>query len=292
MVVLVLGSGGLLGSVIVRKCLDETLDVVGTYHSEPPDFDISLEQLDVRNGERFRKLVQKHQPSVVINCAALTDVDECERSPEKANTINGEAPESLSQICSRTETTFVQISTDYVFSGDHRSPYNESEAIDPRQVYGESKLKGERNALESNDKTIVLRLSFLYGRRGDTSDLTGFPAWVSNQISTGKVPLVGDQQVTPTRAGNAAEVVLESIRKGSRGIYHVACRTCTTPYDFGKIICNQMNARDVQLQRVEQSSLDRRATRPEYTCLDVNKVERELDRPQPTLEEDIKVLDL
>ena len=292
MTVLVLGAGGLLGSAVVRKGLDRSLNVVGTYHSNAPAFKIPLEQLDIRQTVAFESLLDQYDPDAVINCAALTDVDSCESKSETAFEINGEAPGDLAYSCAGHSVTFVQISTDYVFDGTATTPYDETEPTGPIQVYGESKLAGEESVQDTDGDNLLTRLSFVYGIRGDTNEPVGFPAWVHEMLEAGdETPLFVDQHLTPTRAGQAAETILDLLENQATGTYHIASRSCVSPYVFGNKIAQLLNADDTLIQESKQSDIDRAADRPTYTCLDVTAVEDELGRRQPTLEKDLRAIE-
>jgi dTDP-4-dehydrorhamnose reductase len=291
MTVLVVGAGGLLGSALTRTCLDRSRTVVGTYHSTQPSFDIPLIQHDIRDSAKFESILADHHPDAVVNCAALTDVDGCEAQTDAAAEINGTAPGELATVCAEQDIPFVHISTDYVFDGNSETPYDETATPNPIQEYGRSKLDGEERVQAVDGVTIVIRLSFVYGVRGDTDELVGFPAWVRDTLADGDdVPLFVDQNITPSRAGQAAETILELLDSEEGGLYHVASRSCITPYDFGHQIAEIQSADETLLTESHQSDISRAAARPTYTCLDVSTVEDALDRPQPTIEADIEAI--
>ena len=153
--VLVLGANGLLGSNVISECQRRQMDVSGTYHATEPSFSIPLYQLDIRNQEHVRRIVERTAPTHIVNCAAMTDVDECETEPELAYDINGEAPAALAELCADQGIQFCHVSTDYVFDGDASSPYPESADTNPIQRYGGSKLEGERDVLEGHGNTLA-----------------------------------------------------------------------------------------------------------------------------------------
>ncbi|WP_318568818.1 SDR family oxidoreductase [Salinigranum marinum] len=289
--VLVLGAAGLLGSNVVSIAEDRGHDVVGTYHSTAPSFDLPLYELDVRENERFRELLIEHELDVVVNCAALTDVDSCESDSRLAYEVNGEAPGELAAACEGNDIVFVHASTDYVFDGTNADPYTETDEPRPVQEYGASKLDGERTVQSYHSNPLIVRLSFVYGVHRSTDELTGFPAWVRGQLEGGEeTPLFVDQHITPSRAGSTAEVLVKAAEQEVSGLFHVASRSCVTPYEFGRRICEAMGASTSLLDEGSQAGLDRPATRPEYTCLDVSKVEDRLGRAQPTLDEDLAAI--
>jgi dTDP-4-dehydrorhamnose reductase len=289
--VLVVGANGLLGSNVVREGQRRGWTVCGTYHSSRPGFDVPLSRFDLGDYDHFDDTLAEHDPDAVLNCAAMTDVDACERNADQAHLLNGEAPGGLASHCAATDVDFVHVSTDYVFDGSARHPYSESADPNPIQAYGASKLAGERSVREEVTAALVARLSFVWGVHRGRDALTGFPAWVRDRLRSGdSVPLFTDQWVTPTRAGQAAATLLDLVERDTSGRYHVACQSCVTPSEFGAVIADSVGRSAELLREGSTSDLDRPASRPSYTCLDVGKVEATLGRSQPTLREDIDAI--
>lgn len=288
--VLVLGANGLLGSNVVIEAAQRGWEVCGTYHNSKPEFDIPLKEFHLQHIESFEEIIEFFNPANVINCAALTDVDLCEENPESAERVNGDAPGAIARRCDDFDIRFVHVSTDYVFDGTEREPYDESAQPNPIQVYGKTKLKGEQLVRQHSDECLIPRLSFVWGIHRDTSSMAGFPSWVTSRINESlEVPLFVDQWISPTRAGQAAETILELILEGVGGVYHVASSSCVTPFEFGQLLLEYLdiNTSGV-LNRISMDSVDRTAKRPQYTCLDTEKVEATLNRPQPTLPDEIE----
>lgn len=288
---LVVGANGLLGSAVVAAGRRRNWDVRGTFHSTRPDFEIPLTRFDLREHAAFAELLDRDAPDAVVNCAAMTDVDACEDQPARAQELNGEAPGTLAAACEAAGVEFVHVSTDYVFDGTADEPYSEAAVTNPVQVYGESKAAGERAVREASETALLPRLSFVWGIHRGSGDLAGLPAWVRERLRSGAdVPLFTDQWVTPTRAGQAAETILALLEGQNAGVYHVACRSCVTPYDFGELLVEHLDGTDGGAESLVAGSLadvERAATRPRRTCLDVEKVGTALGRPQPTLREDV-----
>lgn len=285
---LVLGANGLLGSQVVAAADALGWTVAGTYHSVKPPFDCELAQLDIRDDDQFEQVLGCVEPDWVINCAAMTDVDECENDKKRAQEVNGDAPGTVADYCKRAEVDFAHVSTDYVFDGQARKPYSEDTIPAPLQTYGESKLGGERAVRAAHNRPLIARLSFVYGIHGPTGEIRGFPAWVRNRLHHNEeTPLFVDQWVTPTRAGLAADVILTLIGEGAAGTYHIASRSCVTPYKFGTAIAATMGTGTELFQRSSLEDVERPARRPRFTCLDVSRVEDQLGRDLPDVRSDL-----
>lgn len=291
--ILVVGAGGLLGSNVVMEALDRNLSVIGSYHSTRPDFDIPLRKLDIRDTAGFVNILNHFTPSLVVNCAAMTDVDACERYPDSALDINSAAPKALAIVCSDRGLNFVHVSTDYIFDGESGERYHEDVKPNPIQVYGKSKLAGELGVISVHESPLVIRPSFVYGidRASETTSLRGFPSWLRSQLtSSQEVPLFIDQYVTPSRAGSTAKTLLDLAFDVDSGLYHVAARSCITPFEFGRIVAAELGIDEGKILEGFLTDIDRDAPRPTNTCLSVEKVETQLGRPQPTVKQDVKAL--
>jgi dTDP-4-dehydrorhamnose reductase len=293
MTLLVIGASGLLGGNAVAAARGRDERVRGTYRTaDPADgpggaFHEGVEtvRFDVTGGADVGLPSLLEGVDRVVDCAATTDVDACEADPGRARTVNAEWPGRLAAACAERGLPLCHVSTDYVFDG-RDPPYAEGDDPNPLQVYGETKLAGERAVREAGGgewEPLVLRPSFLWGVDRTTGGLAGVPAWVADELRAGgSVPLFEDQRVTPTRAGGAAGVALDLLDAGRTGTYHVAARDCVTPLEFGRLVAERVDG-DGRIERASMADLDRPAARPAATCLDVSRVERDLGRGQPTL---------
>lgn len=291
MELLVLGANGLLGSNIVYAGRERGWTISGTYHSTSPDFNIPLVELDITDSTQVVEVIEAHDPDWVVNCAAMTDVDSCEADPNRAYAVNAEAPRELASHCADTGREFLHLSTDYVFDGETTDRYTEEAQPNPVQVYGASKLAGEQAVRDAMDAALVARLSFVYGVHRGTNELTGFPSWIRGQLRSGEeMPLFTDQHVTPSRAGQTAATLCSLIEANARELFNVACQSCVSPYEFGEAVCREMGSDRSLLVEGTLSEVDRPASRPRHTCLDVTKLEDRLGKMQPTLVEDLAAI--
>lgn len=288
MPVLVTGAGGLLGGAIARAASAVDIPVLATYHTRKPEIAAPCEQLDITETGQFESLVRTYEPETVINCAAMTDVDGCEEHPEQARAVNGDAPGELARVVARHDIGFIQISTDYVFSGEQERRYEPDDETAPKQVYGRSKLRGEKAVRAAHPNPWIVRLSFVYGRT-EHDEPAGFPAWVLDRLERAEsTPLFTDQYITPTRAESAAQTILKLTGKQSGETVHVAARDCITPYEFGMRLAEFTEHPTELLEEGSMADIDRAAVRPKNTCLSVDRIESILRNEQPTFEADLR----
>ena len=152
MKLVIVGAGGRLGTALVRKCR-EKFDVIGFNHA----------QLDLANPDELREKLCAIHFDLLINTAAFTNVDLCETQRDQAFGINAEAPRILAEICRDKNAKLIHFSTDYVFDGEKSEPYIESDPANPISVYGESKRAGEQFVLQTTDRHLIVRVSWVFG---------------------------------------------------------------------------------------------------------------------------------
>ncbi len=291
MQILVVGANGLLGSNITTVALDQGETIEAAYHSEEPEFECPCYQVDVTSSQAVSGLVDDVDPDAIVNCAAMTDVDLCESNANRAFAVNAKGAKNIAEAAKKVNAKLIHTSTDYVFDGNQRTPYTEKAEPKPRQVYGESKLKGEQYVRKTHSNSIIVRLSFVYGRLLPEKTLTGFPAWVHKKIHDGEeISLFTDQYISPSYAKSTAMTLLELLTTDYTGTYNVVSQSCVTPYEFGELIAKKAGVENAMLTNSSMNSLERKADRPHYTCLDTSAVENALGRPQPTLSEDLNDL--
>jgi dTDP-4-dehydrorhamnose reductase len=188
----ILGAGGRLGAALTRE-YREKFDVVGFNHA----------QLDLAKSNQIRERLSLREFDVVVNCAAMTNVDLCESQPEQAFAINAEVPKHLAEICSEKKTKLIHFSTDYVFDGEKREPYVETDPAKPISVYGESKRAGEENVLAMQDRHLVVRVSWVFG--------PDRPSFIDSMIRRAReeehIDAIADKFSTPTYTRDIGEML-------------------------------------------------------------------------------------
>lgn len=251
------GSDGLVGkSIIPRLC--EEFDVVPYIE----------QQWDICDRKESEAVLGDIRPDVLLNLAAITNVDGCEDNQELAFRVNAEGAGLLSEICSRHGAQIISFSTDYVFDGRKGSPYTEEDIPNPLSVYGRSKRDGEERVLANNPLSVILRTEWIYGNDGE-SFITKV---VRAARQRGRVEVVDDQRGAPTYAKDLAEPVSALIRKRVHGIYHVTNSDSCTWYEFARYIFSLL-AMDVPCAPIATEQSARKATRPSYSVLSCRKLE-------------------
>jgi dTDP-4-dehydrorhamnose reductase len=261
--IVILGTGGRLGAALARE-YSRDLTVIGFNHAE----------LDLSSPDQIRTLIGRQDFELLINAAAQTNVDRCETQQDEAFAINAEAPRLLASICREKEARFIHISTDYVFDGQKRQPYTEQDEARPISVYGESKREGERLALAASERSLVVRVSWVFG-----PDRPSFVDWAMNQARQHEeVKAIADKWATPTYTLDLVQLLKPLLANGNAtGVLHIAnSGECSwQEYAQWAIECCQKKGISLKSDRIGASALtDMKsfvAKRPVYSVLSNNK---------------------
>jgi len=263
--VAIIGSAGQLGTDLASVfSLNKGIELYLLDHS-------SLECADKLSVE---KALFDINPEVVINCAAFVRVDDCEEETEKAYSVNARGAGYIAQACTDIGATVVYISTDYVFDGWKSAPYTEEDSPNPLNVYGRSKLKGERLVRDFCPKHFIVRSSGLYGLRqgGKRGSARNFVETILKLAGGGgPVRVVDDQTLTPTFTLDLARAVAELVHTDRYGTYHITNSGECSWFEFGKAVF-EISGLDPNYGPVSSSEYGARALRPTYSALDNSKI--------------------
>ncbi len=275
--VLVTGAEGQLGSDLVPAL--ERAGFEGLY--------LDIESLDITDARAVGWAVKEARPHVIINCAAYTDVDGAEKDQQRAFEVNSIGPANLSEAASRSGALLIHISTDFVFDGKRSAPYSEADEPSPLNVYGRTKLDGEREIIKRLENYVIVRTSWLYGVHGRNFVKTILRLAAEQDT----LRVVSDQIGTPTWTGDLAgfiTAVAGSYRSGCipSGIYHYSNEGTASWYDFAKAIVTEAAIYhppfgSVKVEPVTTSEFKRPAERPAYSVLDKGKVKKVFNAPVP-----------
>ncbi len=287
---LVIGASGLLGSKLYSQA-GGRYDISGTYN---PEVDgkgsLRLDPLDIGSKDEVEKLFSKTSPEVVILCAAMTNVDACEKQPLVANRVNATGPELVARSCKKAGARLVHVSTDYVFDGAKNRRYTEEDLPRPISVYGSSKLAGERAVMSTLPGAVVARPAVLYGWN-PIEGKDNFVTWVLKKLRAGeKATLFDDQWISPTYADDLASTLLELGERDVKGIWHVSGPDCLDRPSCGRMICKVFGLDERLIVPSPSSSVSLPAKRPRYSCLDVSKVEKLLGRKTVSFQSGLEMM--
>ncbi len=223
--------------------------------------------LDITSAEACSRVIAAARPEIVVNAAAYTNVDGCETRQNECFSVNAQGVKNIALACRDLSITVVHFSTDYVFDGKKGSPYSETDACTPLNVYGRSKLEGERLLEATTRDFLLIRTSWLYGRYGKN-----FVGTILDKAgSAGRLEVVTDQIGSPTNAEDLAAATATLIRDGQAGIFHVANSGQCSWYDFTLEILRCRGLTSVTVLPITSDRLARPALRPPYSVLDCSK---------------------
>ena len=267
MKVLILGSNGQLG-----KCLSDHL-----YSTDHHITFTSREQIDIADFKQTKNQILRISPDLIINATAYTEVDKAEEDQKTANLINHLAVKNIAHICNQLGCWLIHISTDFVFDGNAKIPYKESDETNPQGVYGETKLKGELAVQYSGCKHIIIRTAWVFSEYGNNFLKTMLRLGAERD----ELSIVGDQVGCPTYAQDIAKsikVILQhlNLEKDIQGIYHFCGDKCCSWSDFAKVIFSEAKLHGIRIpnsvNKINTIDYPTPAARPAYSALDCSKI--------------------
>jgi len=267
--ILITGGGGMLGHALADIFAARGQTAVA----------LARNQLDVANESALQNAFATYRPTLVFNCAAHTKVDLCEQESAKADAVNGYAVGMLAGLCRDNGARLVHISTDFVFDGTSKRPYQPDDPVNPLGAYGRSKLLGEtelrRNA---PGQWLIIRTAWVYGRWG-----ANFPRAIVQAARAGKpLTVVNDQIGSPTYAPDLAEAIVQLVHSGAEGVWHVTNSGQASWFDLAVATLQQFGI-TAQLTPISSEQWARirpgSAARPAYSVLDIRAVTQRIGRP-------------
>ncbi len=292
--VLITGANGLVGQELVGLLSGfPEYDVLATGRDVAPRFEggsCGYVALDVTSPREVRRIFQDFSPSVVVNCAAVTQVDQCEQDREPCWAANATSVEYLAKQCDVTGARLIQVSTDFVFDGAD-GPYREDARPDPVNFYGRSKLAAEnavRGARLGN--WAIARTVLVYGT-GHNLGRSNIVLWVIDKLSKGEpIQVVNDQWRTPTYAPDHAAGIERNVRYGKTGIFHLSGREFLTVYDFALRVADAYDLDASLISPTASAGLSQPAARPPKTGFIILKAETEIGYKPRTIPQALRHL--
>jgi dTDP-4-dehydrorhamnose reductase len=244
------GASGLLGHDLVQQLSSEQLTA------------LSSKDADLRDRPRIRQVIHDSRPDWILLSAAYTDVDGCESNRDLAFAVNCEGAINVAEAARESGSRLMFLSTDYIFDGSNRSPYQTSDPRNPTSVYGMSKARAEERLLEILSEVCIARTSWLFGHGGKC-----FPATILKLASTRpEISVVNDQRGSPTFTHDLASTLVQLCRASARGIVHVTNSGDCTWYEFATEIV-RASGLPAMVKPVTTAEFPRPARRPAYSVL-------------------------
>jgi len=265
----IIGANGQLGRDLVMRLL-------GSAEVLP----LTRRDADVRDLLAVRTALAPFRPDIVINTAAFHKVDLCEDDPWSATSVNVLGTHNVARVCRELDAQLVYISTDYVFSGQTDRPYREDDVAEPINVYGATKLAGERVALETWPRTLVVRTSGLFGAAGASGKGGNFvETMLRLGHERGKVRVVTDQVLSPTSTSDLAGMIAQAVQTGVCGTLHLTNSDYCSWFEFARAIF-EIAGVDAVVEPTTTAEFGARARRPAFSVLGHERL-RSLGLPEP-----------
>jgi dTDP-4-dehydrorhamnose reductase len=248
--VTIFGATGLLGKALMREWRDD--EVVG----------LGSKDVDIRSPEQVAAAIRQHRPEWLVLAAAYTDVDGCETHSQVAFDVNCRGAAIVAQVCAQENVRLLFLSTDYVFDGTKRTPYEIDDPTSPQTVYGQSKAAAEAEIRNAQTESCILRTSWVFGVGGKC-----FPDTILKLAeSRAELEVVDDQRGSPTYTIDLARTIMHLCRKNARGIVHATNRGDCTWCDFATEIVAGARL-PTHVRPTFSDKFVRPAKRPEYSVL-------------------------
>jgi len=280
--ILITGGLGQLG-ISLKRIFNSKYEIISSTRSK--NLRAADIYLDITNPILFKDVLKITSPDLVINLAALTDVDLCERNPELAYSIN---VGGIDNLVNTFNGPIIHISTDYVFDGES-GPNKEKDPTNPLNVYGSSKLASENMLLEQSEDSLVIRANVLYDYASRSN--ASFLNWVISSLDKGKeINVVEDQWNNPTWTSSLAVVIDRSIDSGINGLLHWGDDDWINRYEFANKIADVFNLKKSLIKPIKTSELDQTARRPLKGGLDSEFAQAALNLEPPSVEECLQTI--
>jgi len=292
--ILITGSNGLLGQKLVQKLYQsEQFDLIATARGENRIKKINgftYQSMDISNPEDVNQVFDEYRPDIVINTAAMTNVDACEDKKEECWKLNVDAVKYLCSAAEKHQSHFIHLSTDFIFDGKD-GPYKEEDSPNPLSYYAESKLAAEEIVKKMQGRWSIARTVLVYGLVEDMSR-SNIVLWAKSALEKKqKLTIVNDQFRTPTLAEDLADGCILIAEKEAEGIFHISGKDFMSIVDLVRRVAKHYQLDDSYIEEITTDSLNQAAKRPPVTGFVLDKAESILNYNPHSFEEGIEILE-
>ena len=294
MKILITGSNGLLGQKLLHKLrLDSSVQLIATSKGEnrvSKKEGYTYFNLDITNNDSVTQLINSEKPQVVINTAAMTNVDLCEGEKKACDALNVDAVRYLADACEKIDSHLIQISTDFIFDGED-GPYKEEDKPNPLSYYGLSKLKSEELLQAHCVKWTVLRTIIVFGV-GEKLSKGNIVLWAKGALKKGDpLNIIDDQFRAPTLAEDLADICILAAKKKAFGIFNASGKDIMSIYEIVERIAKHYGNSTENLNKISTATLKQKAGRPPKTGFILDKSINELGYNPHSFEECLTIID-
>ncbi|REH45014.1 dTDP-4-dehydrorhamnose reductase [Tenacibaculum gallaicum] len=287
--VVITGSNGLLGQTLVNLLLKEDYQVIGfsrgKNRSGRNDFDYV--SIDITGEALLYRKLSEYKPDVIVNTAAMTNVDECEINKEACDKLNIGVVQYLKNYSEENNAHLIHISTDFIFDGKD-GPYKETDKPNPLSYYGLSKLRSEETLIKSKIDYTILRTILVYGKVYNMSR-SNIVLWVKKMLEDRKeITIVDDQFRMPTYVEDLALACKLSIDKKALGVFNISSKKMLSIYEIAQQIAEVFMLDKSLIKPISTKELNQRAKRPAITGFDLAKTEQYLGLAPKSFQEDLQ----
>ena len=294
MKIIITGSNGLLGQKLLHKLRqDSSVELIATSNGENRVSEkkgYTYFNLDVTNNSAVAQLVASEKPQVVINTAAMTNVDLCESERKACDALNVDGVRYLADACDKIDAHLIQISTDFIFDGVD-GPYTEEDEPNPLSYYGLSKLKSEQLLQAHSVKWTVLRTIIVFGVAEKLSK-GNIVIWAKGALDKGdSLNIIDDQFRAPTLAEDLADICILAAKKKAFGIFNASGKDIMSIYEIVERIAKYYGKSTENLNKISTETLKQKARRPPKTGFILDKSRNELGYNPHSFEECLSIID-
>lgn len=290
--ILITGSNGLLGQKLVQLISNQKgIELIASARGENrnPEGNYKFRTMDITNASEVDMEISSEKPDVIINTAAMTNVDQCELNQEDCYIQNVSSVEHLLNACTKNNCFFLQVSTDFIFDGSE-GPLSEDATPNPVNYYGKTKLWAEEKIQNSNARWAIARTVLVYGVAHDMSR-SNIILWVKKSLEEGKeINVVDDQYRTPTLAEDLAQGCWLIANKQAEGIFNISGEDMVTPHEIAIETAEVFKLNKGLINRTDSRKFTQPAKRPPKTGFIIDKARNELGYSPHSLREGLEVV--
>lgn len=289
--IVITGSNGLLGQTLVNLLLKEkqNYNVIGFSRGENRSGrnDFKYVSIDITDEEILVEKLREHSPDIIVNTAAMTNVDACEENKVACDKLNTDVVRYLKEYSEEKNTHLIHLSTDFIFDGEN-GPYKETDKPKPLNYYGLSKLKSENILTTSNIDYTILRTILVYGKVFDMTR-SNIVLWVKKSLENKEqITIVNDQYRMPTYVVDLALACKLSIDTKTTGVFNISSNTLLSIYEIAKQVADVFNLDENLIKSISTTELNQKAIRPVKTGFNLTKTNKVLKFFPKSFKEDLQ----